>query len=185
MVGNEVLLRGDLTRADLFAHLDHVRGATRQPVSTAEPRHVWMLYPELAEHVDYIAVHMLPYWEGIEVEAAVEHVVDKDGAARADLPRQGRSSSARWAGPAPAARANRPSPAPRTRPCSCGVSCDRAQQEGYVYYVMEAFDQPWKERSEGKVGAYWGVYDADRQQKFAFTEPIVRIPHWQCLQPRR
>ena len=77
MVGNEVLLRGDLSRADLFAHLDHVRKATRQPVSTAEPWHVWVLYPELAEHVDYIAVHMLPYWEGIEVEAAVEYVVDK------------------------------------------------------------------------------------------------------------
>jgi len=58
---------------------------------------------------------------------------------------------------------------------------DRAQQEGYDYYVMEAFDQPWKERSEGKVGAYWGVYDAERQQKFAFTKPIVRIPHWHVL----
>jgi cellulose synthase/poly-beta-1,6-N-acetylglucosamine synthase-like glycosyltransferase len=46
---------------------------------------------------------------------------------------------------------------------------------------MEAFDQPWKERSEGKVGAYWGVYDADRKQKFAFTKPIVRIPHWHVL----
>ncbi len=46
---------------------------------------------------------------------------------------------------------------------------------------MEAFDQPWKERSEGKVGAYWGVYDADRQQKFAFNKPIVRIPHWHVL----
>ena len=60
--GNEVLLRGDLTLADLQAHLDHVCAATRQPVSTAEPWHVWILYPELAEHVDYIAVHMLRFF---------------------------------------------------------------------------------------------------------------------------
>jgi hypothetical protein len=46
-------------------------------VSTAEPWHIWILYPELANHVDYLSVHMLPYWEGIEVEAAVEYVVDK------------------------------------------------------------------------------------------------------------
>jgi exo-beta-1,3-glucanase (GH17 family) len=35
----------------------------------------------------------------------------------------------------------------------------RAEKEGYVYYIMEAFDQPWKQESEGSVGAYWGVYD--------------------------
>ena len=78
-----------------------------------------------------------------------------------------------------------------TKPCSCGVSSQRAQREGYVYYVMEAFDQPWKARYEGAVGAYWGVYDVDRRPKFAFVEPIVRIPEWhlarresQSLSPR-
>ena len=38
---------------------------------------------------------------------------------------------------------------------------------------------------EGKVGAYWGVYDADREPKFAFTKPIVRIPHWHVLLQHR
>jgi len=50
LVGNEVVLRGDLTVEDLTAHLDRVRAATRQPVSTAEPWHVWIAHPELAEH---------------------------------------------------------------------------------------------------------------------------------------
>ncbi|MGI9246594.1 MAG: beta-(1-3)-glucosyl transferase, partial [Steroidobacteraceae bacterium] len=66
IVGNEVVLRGDLPREDLYAHLDHVRAATRQPVGTAEPWHVWLQHPELANHVDFIAVHMLPYWEGVD-----------------------------------------------------------------------------------------------------------------------
>jgi len=47
--------------------------------------------------------------------------------------------------------------------------------------VMEAFDQPWKERAEGKAGAYWGVYDADRNAKFEFRAPIVRVPGWHVL----
>jgi len=59
-----------------------------------------------------------------------------------------------------------------------------AERQGYVYYVMEAFDQPWKAQAEGKVGAYWGVYDADRQQKFSFREPIVRVPNWHVLARR-
>ena len=57
----------------------------------------------------------------------------------------------------------------------------RAREEGYIYYIMEAFDQPWKARYEGAVGAYWGVYNVDREPKFAFIEPIVRIPQWQTL----
>jgi len=77
IIGNEVVLRGDLPYEDLTAHLDRVRAATKQPVSTAEPWHVWIDHPELVEHVDFIAVHMLPYWEGVEVEAAVGYVTDK------------------------------------------------------------------------------------------------------------
>jgi len=58
---------------------------------------------------------------------------------------------------------------------------ERASQEKYTYYVMEAFDQPWKRHTEGAVGAYWGVYDFDRRPKFPFTEPIVAIPEWRLL----
>ena len=47
--------------------------------------------------------------------------------------------------------------------------------------MIEAFDQPWKRALEGEAGTYWGVYDADREQKFAFTEPVVRIPGWHGL----
>ena len=76
LVGNEVVLRGDIPLADLQAHLDHVRAATQQPVSTAEPWHVWLEHPELANHVDFIAVHMLPYWEGVDVETSMGYVAD-------------------------------------------------------------------------------------------------------------
>ena len=67
IVGNEVLMRDDLPLDELTEYLDEVRSATRQPVSTAEPWHVWLAHPELADHVDFLAVHMLPYWEGVDV----------------------------------------------------------------------------------------------------------------------
>ena len=57
----------------------------------------------------------------------------------------------------------------------------QAGQKKYVYYIMEAFDQPWKRISEGSVGAYWGVYDVQRHPKFAFSAPIVGIPEWRTL----
>ena len=180
IVGNEVVLRGDLPLADLQAHLDHVRAATRQPVSTAEPWHVWLEHPELANHVDFLAVHMLPYWEGVEAETAVGYVVDKL-----------RQLEARFPGrPIVIGEVGWPSDG-RTRESAIATTANQAlflrrflahaERHGLEYFVMEAFDQPWKEAAEGKTGAYWGVYDADRRQKFAFREPIVRVPQWQVL----
>ena len=180
VVGNEVVLRGDLPKDELIAALDRVRAATRQPVSTAEPWHVWLKNPELVEHVDYIAVHMLPYWEGVEVEAAVGYVIKRMNELKARFPGKpivigevGWPSEGRTRESAVATRAN--------QALFLRRFLERAAQEGYVYYLMEAFDQPWKEQAEGAVGAYWGVYDADREQKFEFRAPIVRVPEWHVL----
>ena len=180
IIGNEVVLRGDLAVDEIAAHLDRVRAVTRQPVSTAEPWHVWIDHPELAEHVDYIAVHMLPYWEGVEVESAVGYVTDKMRRLEEAFPGKpivigevGWPSDGRTRDSAVASTSN--------QALFLRRFLNHAREQGYVYYVMEAFDQPWKERSEGQVGAYWGVYDADRQQKFEFRAPIVRVPNWQVL----
>jgi exo-beta-1,3-glucanase (GH17 family) len=95
VVGNEVILRGDMTRDELIPYLDRVREQTDLP-STAEPWNVWVANPELAEHVDYIMVHMLPYWEGIPVENAVDHVVNRMDLLRRVFP--GKSIIGKWAG---------------------------------------------------------------------------------------
>src|SRR5207237_1386620 len=65
--------RKELPTEDLEDYHDRARDAIGQPVSTAEPWHVWLAHPELAEHVDFIGVHLLPYWEGVPVDAAVEY----------------------------------------------------------------------------------------------------------------
>ncbi len=62
IVGNEALLREDVTVNQLIGYLDHVHKSISAPVSTSEPWHIWLKYPQLAKHVDYIAVHILPYW---------------------------------------------------------------------------------------------------------------------------
>src|SRR6202008_3275588 len=73
VVGNEVLLRGDLTLEALEKYLDRARAAIGQPVGTAETWHTWLAHPELAQHCDYLGVHLLPYWEGVPVDAAVAY----------------------------------------------------------------------------------------------------------------
>jgi len=76
IVGNEVLLRGDVSVEQLIAYLDKARTSIDIPVSTAEPPYIWKKHPELVKHVDYIAVHLLPYWEGIPLDTAVDFVIN-------------------------------------------------------------------------------------------------------------
>ena len=77
IVGNESLLREDVTTEDLISYLDEVRSSTTLPISTAEPWHIWLKNPELVKHVDYIAVHLLPYHEGLAVEDAVNYAFQR------------------------------------------------------------------------------------------------------------
>ncbi|MEK6202332.1 MAG: glycosyltransferase, partial [Desulfobulbaceae bacterium] len=180
VVGNESILRGELKVEQLGKYLDKVREAVTVPVSTAETWDVWLAHPELANHVDYIAVHILPYWDGVELDQAVDHVVVIMNKIKSKFPDKdviigevGWPSNARTYKGAVASPANQATFLRRF--------LLQAEQKKYVYYIMEAFDQPWKRASEGAVGAYWGVYDVKRQPKFAFTAPIVGIPEWRLL----
>jgi exo-beta-1,3-glucanase (GH17 family)/cellulose synthase/poly-beta-1,6-N-acetylglucosamine synthase-like glycosyltransferase len=180
IVGNEVLLRGDQTVEQMIDYLDRVREEVWAPVSMAEPWHIWLKYPELVEHVDFIAVHILPYWEGLDVEKAVDYVFMRYQQLKDAYPDKevviaevGWPSNGRTRGAASATQANQARFLRRF--------LARAEREGYTYYVMEAFDQLWKRESEGEAGTNWGVYDVDRQPKFEFTAPVVRIPGWRGL----
>jgi hypothetical protein len=53
-----------------------------------------------------------------------------------------------------------------------------AEQHGWHYNLIEAFDQPWKRASEGAVGGYWGLFDADRQDKGVLAGPVSNVPYW-------
>ena len=68
-----MLLRGDLPIEELEKDLDRARAAIGQPVGTAETWDTWLAHPELAQHVDFIGVHLLPYWEGVPVDEAVDY----------------------------------------------------------------------------------------------------------------
>ena len=73
IVGNESILRGDFKPAQLAEYIRRVKeAAPNVQVSTAEPWHVWIHHPELVESVDYIAIHILPYWEFVPEDKAIE-----------------------------------------------------------------------------------------------------------------
>lgn len=180
IVGNEALFRREVTKDQLIGYIDRVRAAVKVPVTTAEQWHIYEKYPELAKHVDLIAAHVLPYWEFVPMQDSVQFVLDRARDLRLKFPKKplllaevGWPSNGRMRGGATATQADQ---AIYLRELTNALN-----KKGYNYFVVEAFDQPWKYTDEGSVGAYWGVFNAARQPKFNFQGPVVAIPKWRVL----
>jgi exo-beta-1,3-glucanase (GH17 family)/glycosyltransferase involved in cell wall biosynthesis len=177
LLGNETILLGRLQPDELIAYVKQMRRKVNVPISTAEPWHVWLKHPELVKAVDYITVHLLPYWEGVPVEAAIEDVERRYEMLKRAYPKKyivigevgWPSNGDRFQG----AFASRGEQARFIR-----LFLQKAEERHWDYFLMEAVDQPWKIANEGRVGPYWGVLDANRELKFPLAGPILADPMW-------
>jgi exo-beta-1,3-glucanase (GH17 family)/cellulose synthase/poly-beta-1,6-N-acetylglucosamine synthase-like glycosyltransferase len=183
VVGNETIYRGQALAAlageqfdsnaavkDLIGKIQRVKRSTSVPVTTAEVYNVWLEHPELVSAVDYLAVHILPYWEGIPGSAAVDHAMRMYDKLRQTYPGK-RIVIAEFGWPSAGLNRKDAVPSPLTQAQVIRDFVARADAMGIDYSIIEAFDQPWK-TNEGSVGPYWGVFNADRQPKFAFTGEV-------------
>lgn len=180
LVGNEAILRGDQSVDQMIQHIKKVKKDMRgpTPVSTAEPWHIWHKNPKLVEAVDFMAVHLLPYWEGLPVDKAVAYSFKRYEDLKKQYPGKPiMIAETGWPSDGRIKQGAVPSQANQAQYLRRFLQIAEEQKESY--YIMEAFDQIWKRSIEGEAGAHWGVYDDQRQPKFKFTEPLIRMPHWQ------
>jgi exo-beta-1,3-glucanase (GH17 family)/cellulose synthase/poly-beta-1,6-N-acetylglucosamine synthase-like glycosyltransferase len=179
MVGNEVILRGDSSVPALIADITRVKQKVRVPVSTAEPWHVWLRYPQLARHVDFLTVHLLPYWEGVPAEQAVDYALARYAELRRAFPKK-RIVIGEIGWPSRGDRVGGAIASPAAQAAFVRDFLARTTDRPLEYYLMEMFDQPWKQRHEGRAGAYWGMYQTDRTPKFALEGPVEPDARWQA-----
>ena len=176
IVGNETIYRGDQTVADLIPMIQRVKRATKLPVTTGEIWNVWMEHPELVSAVDYIAAHILPYWEGFSDKQAVDQAILIYDKLRHAYPGK-RIVIAEFGWPSAGYNLKSANPGPAEQAAVLRDFVTRAEAYGIDYNIVEAIDQPWK-IFEGGVGPYWGLFDASRHPKFEWTGPIGNPDHW-------
>ncbi|MFD2235636.1 exo-beta-1,3-glucanase [Phaeospirillum tilakii] len=179
IVGNEVLLRQDLPVDELILAIRSVKSRVRQPVSYADVWAFWLKNPQLADEVDFITIHILPYWEDepIAVEDSAKHIVEIYRRVAAAFP--GKPILIGEAGWPTRGRSRGPAVANIENGAAFVRTLARVSKEnGFDYNVVEAFDQPWKAQLEGTVGAKWGVEDIDRRVKFRMSGPVEPSPFW-------
>lgn len=176
VVGNETIFRGEKSVDDLIKLIQKVKREVQVPVTTGEIWHVWIEHPELASAVDFIAAHILPYWEGFSEKVAVDQAVTIYNRLRQAFPGK-RIVIAEFGWPSAGYNLKNANPGRLEQAEVLRGFVARAEALGIDYNIVEATDQPWK-IFEGSVGPYWGIFDSARQPKFAWTGPIVDPEYW-------
>jgi exo-beta-1,3-glucanase (GH17 family) len=180
VVGNEVLLRGEMTASDLAATIRLVKAKVTVPVTYADAWELWLRNRELEDAVDFVTIHILPYWENIPIRA-------KFAAAQADAIRQrmvsafpGKEILIGEIGWPSEGRMRESSLASRTNQARVvSEILDLARRENFRVNLFEAYDESWKQQIEGTVGGYWGLFDAmQRTLKYPPGVPISNFPLW-------
>ena len=176
VVGNETIFRGEQKIDDLIELIKQVKKSVNVPVTTGEIWNIWRDNPELASSVDFIAAHVLPYWENFTSKQAVDQAVAMFQLLRDQFPGK-RIVIAEFGWPSAGYNLRNADPGPFEQASVLRNFVTRAEAIGMDYNIVEAIDQPWK-FFEGGVGPYWGILDASREPKFAWTGPIVNENYW-------
>jgi exo-beta-1,3-glucanase (GH17 family) len=159
IVGSEVLLRNDLSEAQLLAYIAEVKTALPAlPVTTADVYTQLLAHPAVIAAVDLVLANYYPYWEGIVLKHAVaslhrahQRVVAAAGGKPVWV------SEAGW----PSCGDRKGDAVPSLKNASKFflnfVSWARTNAVPYLYFA--ALDESWKAAYEGPQGACWGVFD--------------------------
>jgi exo-beta-1,3-glucanase (GH17 family) len=179
IVGNEVLLRGEMTAGSLEALVREVKSKVTVPVTYADVWEFWLRNEQMQAAVDFVTVHILPYWEDIPIPAgdAASHIASIRARVAKTFP--GKDviiGEAGWPSAGRMREGARPSLADQARVLHDLIAA--AKTEGFRLNIIEAFDQPWKRHLEGTVGGYWGLETENRQEKFQWGQPVSNHPYW-------
>ncbi|MCB0579755.1 MAG: T9SS type A sorting domain-containing protein [Phaeodactylibacter sp.] len=172
IVGNEVLLRADLSEERLIAYIEKVKEATDDlPVATAETWFHWLHSEPLAEAVDIMFVHIYPYWDGVSIEESADYILEKWNELKAKYPDKHMViGETGW--PSEGEIRGEAVPSPENQKIYISDFVAMADENDIDYFYFEIFDENWKGKFEGEAGIHWGMYNADGSIKPALVDCV-------------
>ncbi|HEY9211934.1 MAG TPA: beta-1,6-glucan synthase, partial [Ancylobacter sp.] len=145
IVGNEVLLRGEQSPTAMAALIREVKSKVPVPVTYADVWEFWERNSDLAREVDFVTVHILPFWEDLPVSAedSVAHLGEiREHVGRVFAGKDILIGETGWPSQGRMREGALPSPSNQARVIQELLALAKAKN--YRLNVIEAFDQPWK-----------------------------------------
>jgi exo-beta-1,3-glucanase (GH17 family) len=165
-VGNEALLREDLSEDALIAHIEQVKAAVPGvPVGYVDAYYLFEKHPRVTAACDVVMTNCYPFWEGVARAQAVPYMQSMFERVRAVAPgKRLVISETGWPDQGSAFHGAMPSVEGAKQYFVDTLGW--AEAEGLELFWFSAFDEAWKVGAEGDVGACWGLWDADGRPKF-------------------
>lgn len=171
IVGNEVLLRNDLSEQKLIEFISRVKNSTNLPVATAEIWKDWLDHPQLAQAVDILFVHIYPYWDGVAVEKGANYILEKWNELKTKYPdKKMVIGETGW--PSQGAIRGDAIPSEENQKKYFSDFIAMADSNNIDYFYFEIFDETWKAKGEGVVGGHWGLYYSNGSIKPLFVNCV-------------
>jgi len=164
-VGNEVLKSQFMNCQKLIEYLRQAKKHIDLPISTSERPKFWFANSELVEEVDFIALNIFPYWEGVKIENAVSYIQNTlQQLAKKYVGKEIVIYDTGWSSAGLTDKKAIPSVENENKYLDdITAFCTKNKIQ---YYFFEAFDESWKRLAEKEVGAHYGIYTQDRIAKF-------------------
>ncbi|MFM8744427.1 MAG: glycosyl hydrolase family 17 protein [Cytophagales bacterium] len=166
VVGNEVLLRNDLTKEELLTYIRKVKEALPNiPVGYVDAYFQFREHPDLVDACDLVLANCYPFWEGCRIDRASGYskqmyTVAKEAA-------KGKKvviTETGWPDQGTASGEAQPSEENAMRHF---INIQNwARQENIETFYFSSFDESWKVRHEGDVGQAWGLWDKNENLKY-------------------
>ncbi|ACA88631.1 glycoside hydrolase family 17 protein [Shewanella woodyi] len=165
-VGNEVLLRGELSEDALIAYIKRAKQALPDiEVGYVDAYFKFEDYPKITEACDVILANCYPFWEGCPADYSLLYM--KDMYRRAVKAGRGKRviiTETGWPNQGTAERGAIPS---FDNALKYFINTYLwAEEESIEVFYFSSFDETWKIEDEGDVGAYWGLWNKDGKLKY-------------------
>ena len=166
VVGNEVLLRNELSEQELIDYIKRVKAALPNiPVGYVDAYFQFVERPNVVEACDMILANCYPFWEGYTIEQSTLYLrqmyaVTKNVAKGKPV----MITETGWPNEGLNNNEAQPSPANAMK---YFINVNKwASEEQIDLFYFSSFDESWKVHHEGDVGQRWGIWDKDEKLKY-------------------
>jgi len=166
VVGNEVLLRNELTEEEVLHYLKSVKQSLPNvPVSYVDTYFQLSQRPEIMSSCDLVLANCYPFWEGCNIDQAPTYL--KKMYEMVKYFAEGKEviiTETGWPDSGENVQAAKPSPENAMK--YLVASNEWAKQENIALFNFSSFDEPWKVHHEGEVGQSWGIWNKNEILKY-------------------
>ena len=166
VVGNEVLLRKDLTEKELLAYIQYVKQTIPEiPIGYVDAYFQFKEYPSLVDACDIVLVNCYPFWEGSHIDNATSHLKQMYSFAK-NTANGKKVIIAETGWPNNGTGNNMALPSSENAMRYFINIQNWSQTEKVDMFYFSSFDESWKVGQEGDVGQAWGIWDKNEKLKY-------------------